>query len=135
MPNHVTNQLVIYAEGEGETQRILDAIKGELEVIDFAKIVPEPDNLFKDNLGSEQRADCVKKGIPTWYDWNISNWGTKWNAYCQSIQDDGYGVFTLQFDTAWSAPLPVIAALREMFPDAEIYGSWLEEGHQSAGVF
>ncbi len=22
-------------------------------------------------------------GAPTWYDWCISNWGTKWNAYCK----------------------------------------------------
>ena len=136
MPNHVTNVLEISADGDDELiERILKEIKGEKEYIDFAAIVPEPDNLFKDNLGSEDRKRCAEEGIPNWYDWNCDNWGTKWNAYDQSYEDLGYGCHQLTFDTAWSPPLPVIEALRTKYPDAYIAGHWVEEGHQSAGVF
>ena len=40
-------------------------------------------------------------GASSWYDWAIKNWGTKWNAYYQSIQRlEGKDI--IQFDTAWS---------------------------------
>ena len=136
MPNHVTNVLEISTDGDEELiTRILEEIKGEREHIDFATIVPEPDNLFTGNLGSKEREQCAVEGRPNWYDWNIENWGTKWNAYCQSHEDLGYGVHQITFDTAWTAPFPVIAALREKYPEAYFAGHWVEEGHQSAGVF
>ena len=137
MPNHVTNQLVLYSDKEGEAQRVIDEIGGEEEeiYIDFEKIIPPPDNMFRDNLGTKDREECARTGRPNWYDWQVENWGTKWNAYSQSIEDDGYGQFTLTFDTAWAAPEPIVAALKAKYPDVHFYGSWLEEGHQSAGVF
>jgi len=139
MPNHVTNQLVIYSDEEGEVQRILEEIKTvtdeEYRPLDFEKIIPHPDNLFTGNLGLNEREQCAREGRPNWYDWQIENWGTKWNAYDISVEDDGYGQVTITFDTAWTAPLPIIDALREKYPNAHFYGSWLEEGHQSAGVF
>ena len=50
-------------------------------------------------------------GAPTWYDWCISNWGTKWNAYGYSEDTiDYHDGDTLYFQTAWSAPHPVISA-------------------------
>jgi len=126
---------VIYTEKEGELDRILTEIKGENEVIDFATIIPEPGNLFKDGLDQVARNECKRKGIPNWYDWNIENWGTKWNAYCDRIEEQDGEHVLLIFETAWTAPLPIVAALKAKYPDAEIRGSWLEEGHQSAGVF
>jgi len=138
VPNHVTNIIELYSEEEGLVKRVLEEIKGDDEpdqYIDFAKIVPQPDNLFTDNLSTKNRDECVRKGIPNWYDWQVENWGTKWNAYAQSEPRLEYGTAVLQFDTAWAAPFPVIKALREKYPGLHVYGSWLEEGHQSAGVF
>jgi hypothetical protein len=37
-----------------------------------------------------------KYGYGTWYDWNVANWGTKWNAYDQCPPHE--------FNTAWSNP-------------------------------
>lgn len=46
-------------------------------------------------------------GIMDWYDWNIKNWGTKWNAYdFERISES-----EIKFETAWSAPHPVIERL------------------------
>ena len=41
---------------------------------------------------------------------------------------------TLVFQTAWCPPEPIVDKLREMFPDLEFYGVWIEEGYQSSGV-
>ena len=50
-------------------------------------------------------------------DFARDKWGTKWNAYSQLVDLD-QGVF--QFDTAWSCPEPVIKALSDLHPEAEI---------------
>jgi len=52
-------------------------------------------------------------GADNWYDWRNSNWGTKWNAYEQSMEDDNI----ICFDTAWCTPFEIIQELSFMFPD------------------
>jgi len=108
---------------------------GEKEVIDFEAIIPSPDNMFTGNLGDADREQCAREGRPNWYDWQVENWGTKWNAYEQSFCDNGYGELEVSFDTAWSAPFPIIAALREWDEIEWVGGNYVEEFCESAGVF
>lgn len=51
-------------------------------------------------------------------------WGTKWNAYDQSIDLDAG---ELSFDTAWSCPIPVLVALSTKHPEAEIVVRFADE--------
>jgi len=62
-------------------------------------------------------------GFPSWYEWSVSNWDTKWNAYGTSLEDSD----KLRFNTAWSAPHNVIKALSAKFPDHPILHSWADE--------
>jgi len=48
-------------------------------------------------------------GQLNWRDWNIKHWGTKSNAYSVKRVSDT----VLEFETAWSAPHPVIEKLAE----------------------
>ena len=59
-----------------------------------------------------------------WYDWNCTNWGTKWNSFDGCMEfDELYGdELKYTFDTAWSPPAPILMALKEKFPDLSI--SW-----------
>ena len=34
-------------------------------------------------LGASYLSNLEKYGYPTWYEWSIATWGTKWNAYDQ----------------------------------------------------
>ncbi len=61
-------------------------------------------------------------GFVGWYDFNCEKWGTKWNAYDIVTIEGG-----IQFDTAWSAPHPVITKLAEMFPNEKIEHLWADE--------
>jgi len=74
----------------------------------------------------EQEPDCVEKaqrsikayeetGYTDWYTWSEANWGTKWNAYYFSLEDDTNRL-EFSFDTAWTPPVPVLEKLREMWP-------------------
>lgn len=73
-----------------------------------------------------EEAQLTALGFRNWHDWSCQHWGTKWNA-CEAtvaIQSDGY--LEIRFDTAWTAPEPILAALRQKFPDLEI-NLWHED--------
>lgn len=90
MPNWVWNRIAITGEKEH-----LDALEKKLEnehtVFDFNAIIPRP---------SDQDDD--------WYNWNINNWGTKWDA-CDAEKDrEDDEHLTFRFNTAWSPPGNII---------------------------
>ena len=73
-----------------------------------------------------------------WYNWNVANWGTKWN--CGEVWHDRTteqiteaGRTSYNFDTAWSPAEPVIAALAEQFPKLAINHRYCEGGMGYAG--
>ena len=75
-------------------------------------------------------------GFDNWYDWRNHNWGTKWDIRgdCgNDIIDDDHCTFI--FQTAWSPPEPIVKKLQEMFPKLQIYGGYVGEGFEYAGVF
>lgn len=61
-----------------------------------------------------------------WYGWNISNWGTKWDASNVEMEthDD---MLTIRFDTAWSPPVEVLETLSTQHPELGIKLEWEEE--------
>lgn len=75
------------------------------------------------DLGKRAFNNIQNYGTPTWYEWSIANWDTKWNAYDCSYDKDR----TLFFHTAWSAPDKVIKALSEKYPDIQIGHIWADE--------
>ena len=112
MPNHVENHLtfdcsedrltvILQAIGRDEDSA-LDGQYG-IGTFDFNKVIPMPDDIYRGDLGPKEQKIYGKKN---WYDWSCWNWGTKWNSYGNSF--DGH---TLTFQTAWSAPHPVIKTL------------------------
>lgn len=62
-------------------------------------------------LGRKYLRNLADYGVTTWYDWNIANWGTKWNS-CDAVLEGNW----FKFDTAWNAPIPVFKKLSELFP-------------------
>ena len=73
-------------------------------------------------LGRVYAKNKLRYGSCTWYDWCVKNWGTKWNAY--EIKRFGN---TLIFETAWSAPVPIIKRISEMFPTINILHRFADE--------
>ena len=77
------------------------------------------------NLEEAQIAldNLEKYGHKDWYSWAIDAWDTKWNAYSQEdLGEDG-----ISFQTAWSNPLVVMAALSFKYPDAEFNVRYADE--------
>jgi hypothetical protein len=77
-------------------------------------------------------------GATNWYDWSVTNWGTKWGAYSHSHyrlswakkygEDDViYGRVDLRFETAWSQPTPIFQTIEERW-DVEVRAITQDEG-------
>ena len=152
MPNHCSNRVEIYVDNTFELDEIKKNLKGEETEFDFNKILPQPD--WKKTpltgeetswLGSDENLGEIgelpnEEGIfestgkhdQRWYDWNISNWDTKWNSWAVETEHDDDGLM-YYFTTAWSPPEKVILALREMYPEASITAFYDEPGVGIAG--
>lgn len=76
-------------------------------------------------VGSQALQNVVLFGSPDWYDWRCRNWGTKWNAYDIAAFDEDSD--TITFETAWSAPHPILEKLSQMFPEVCISHYWADE--------
>lgn len=83
MPNWVTNRIVFHGNQEN-IDKVLQYIKGNGSKIDFNKIIPMPDNIYRGDLGKRERE---LYGSNNWYDWSVANWGTKWNAQYSSLNN------------------------------------------------
>ena len=88
MPNWCSNTLTLSHESPEQITRAAEAFKrGEL----LNEFVPLP-----------------KDQEENWYDWHISNWGTKWDVGGKDygdpdVSEDGRSM-TVNFDSAWAPP-------------------------------
>jgi hypothetical protein len=99
---------------------------------DFESIIPMPDNIFRGNIGNQEKEHCKANNIPNWYDWSVENWGTKWNACDSVIERESDTFVRLMFSTAWSYPIPVMEKMFDMFPDIEFIVEAEEESEAFA---
>lgn len=112
--------------------------------LSFESITPTP----------ESEGDDKSNGIfPDWYAWRLENWGTKWDASFSgpfmglmasdeadldaTVEAQGVTltptVAVYKFDTAWGPPVPVTAAMAEMFPALKFSLRFGEPGGGFAG--
>jgi len=77
MANDVTNIIKFENIPQSKVTEIMEQIKNEREgigSIDFNKIIPMPDNIYKGDI--EGKA-YQKYGKNNWIDWSVEFWGTK----------------------------------------------------------
>ena len=75
------------------------------------------------NFGERLFNNIRNYGAPTWYEWSIQSWGTKWNAYDQERIDDN----AIKFLTAWSGVPGLIQELSGQFPDVTMSYTFADE--------
>ena len=81
------------------------------DVAEVAKLEAHLQFLDKRKKGESAEAGLFEYFVPrppeaedNWYDWNVSNWGTKWEASIYSWTKENDNSITINFDTAWSPP-------------------------------
>jgi hypothetical protein len=106
MPNWCHNHTTI--EGSQHTLQWLQEIE-----FDFNRIRPRPQE------------------VADWYDWNVTHWGTKWEARDVEFElnDDG---ITISYDTAWAPPVALLIYLSEQH-QLKITNYCVDEGYGFVG--
>jgi hypothetical protein len=94
-----------------------------------------------DQLSMEDRlAISMKHSSDGWYDWNVREWGTKWDACDVSLQDhiqEKEQYLHYSFSTAWSIPEGAFVEMVAQHPELEFDFSCEEEqgwGVEAVGV-
>jgi len=117
MPNWCLNKLTISHEDRSKVMEFVHAYK-EGKVCEH--YLPRPQD-------------------QDWYEWNISNWGTKWDI--GSDNNEAHGLkptvvgnqATMSFDSAWSPPVGLYEKLQELGFSVE--ATYFEPGMAYCGIW
>jgi len=141
MPNWVFNSLLIEAEPQ-----VISKIKAqvsapyECEHLDWQtnqpvkQMVEQPFsfwNIIKPtNLDAYHDKPGVKQDISQpdhWYNWNIRNWGVKWEAKEVYENESDESMLSYNFDTPWGVAENVMLELSRQYPTAKLSLEFEEE--------
>jgi len=133
MPNWCANRVEVYGTEEDIQKFKAYVSKGDLPM-SFDKISPLPEELKNTRSPSgEPNVDLINKyGADNWYDWQITNWGVKWDVSDIELEE-GEDYLTYRFDTPWGPPEGIHAMIRDEFPDISMSWFYDEPGMMMAG--
>ena len=124
MPNWCINKVTLVHQDTEVIQKLYDLIsagekKGDESLGLFSVFCPRP---------PEKEDD--------WYNWNVSNWGTKWDVPFDNVECSlgAKGVLTLDFQTAWAPPIEFYEYIAEN-NGFEVSAGYLEPGMAFCGHY
>jgi hypothetical protein len=89
-----------------------------------------------DKEADQGRSNVEKHGHVSWYEWNVENWGTKWD--CCEVQaaawEDGDDEWILHFETAWSPPITFLETVSQQYGQLEFHLEYYDEGIMFIGT-
>lgn len=126
MPNHVINEIRLHGVPLEKAKALM---LDEAQSVDFSILLPLPLNFWPGSVGSQH-----EKAFPgTHLAAARGTWGTKWNAYGETIITEDGSDTIVSFKTAWSHPRGWTCALFNTLK-CRITAKWLSEGGWSAHV-
>ena len=144
MPNWCANYLTFMGSQE-EIDKLRDYVsrtetteKGPVFYpFSFEAILPCPPELHQHNapqIDTDLGKQFIEKyGASDWYQWQVNNWGTKWdssNSYLDYHDEESAYWY---FSTAWCPPEGIYQELASRFPNLSISWFYDEPGMQIAG--
>lgn len=132
MPNWCNNSITLRHKDPAMIDRAFKALTDARLLQEF---VPCPQPLLDTMAGSFGDADSQREleerqaknldtyGAKDWYDWNVANWGTKWDVGGSDGVIDRVDPNTLQasFDSAWAPPCAAYERLAALGFDITAY--------------
>lgn len=145
MPNWVFNHLTIEGSEEDINKvkaqvgavvkrkyKGADEVDEEIDeepIFSFMNILPPPEDKLDEYHAVHGYAEGGKTGDTeyNWYNFNVREWGTKWDARDVDLLEEHKTSLHYKFDTAWSPPTPVIEKLAQQNPNLTITLEYREE--------
>ena len=139
MPNWCNNGITLRHADPAMIDRVVKGKEGLL-----MEFIPTPQELVDTVAGfmgedkraaheAQQRANIEKYGFKDWYDWNVANWGTKWDFSLENIERVDDNTVTAAFDSAWAPPIDAYVKLCAL--GFEIEALYYEPGMAFVGKF
>jgi hypothetical protein len=156
MPNWVSNTLTVSSNGKLDNPEMIEFLslvgidvpqgwvendKGEQTELryddnggfSFLAFVSPPADKIEEYYGTHgwKNGEEVGNTEINWYNWNLSNWGCKWD--CSEVciwteeSEDNSSFFQVQFSTPWSPPEAFLKTLMNKFPSLDMTLNWEEE--------
>jgi hypothetical protein len=127
MPNWCSNGITIKHKDPAMIERVLKGKDGLL-----MEFVPTPKDLIDTVSGwmgedkqaaheAQQAANIAKHGYKDWYDWNVNNWGTKWDISFDSVERVDANTVSGSFESAWAPPIGAYEKLVDMGFEIEAF--------------
>ena len=145
MPNWVYNTVSVHGAPDDVKAFMDKASKprpyldgGETTMVEkgfsFWNFIAPPEDKWELYFGTSGWVDGERVGDPdwNWYEWNIDNWGCKWDAGEAEVDYDGENFMKISFETPWDAPREVINAICNQHKELII--TWHFEEEQGWGA-
>lgn len=108
----------------------------EKAVADYEKSKEENNRygLFSRPITPDESDSLIDKyGTNNWFDWCVSEWGSKWGAYDiylfeEDDTKDGEKIIVLGFTSAWSPPIHLIERISENYQELHFRLDYYEGG-------
>ena len=105
-------------------------VEGEKEAIDnFEAFLNEKNGKDWFNFFAPTPVELKEDG---WYEWNVSNWGCKWNCDAQDWTRDG-NTISFWFDSPWGPPVELYYKIEQA--GLTVKAEYMEEGMRFVGEF
>ena len=147
MPNWCYNRVSIYSENIDQVTELFDIFNNAEP---FNTLIPSPKwsetpnedgelPVLEEHKDSDGKVLFTTHKFPKsgktddrWYDWQINNWGTKWEPAEVDVEQCDEEL-EITFNTAWSPPEDICRAIRNQFPDVTVSWFYDEPSMEVAG--
>lgn len=119
MPNWCANGVTLRHADPAMIQRAAKALQEGNFLQEF---IPCPQELLDAVAnGQTNEALVAQHGYSSWYDFNIANWGTKWDVSSENVEIEDANTLSASFDSAWSPPIAAYERLMEQGFEIEAF--------------
>ena len=132
MPNWCENELIINSKDKIALEDFIKKCEGKTKTIDHnGKTKKVETTLLLNNL-----VPIPKRQEKNWYDWNIKNWGTKWEIDPDGLQrhKTNKNTYKYYFDTAWAPPCKWLETIGKLYPTIKFKLKYEEPGMGFKGI-
>jgi hypothetical protein len=127
MPNWCNNGITLRHKDPAMIDRVMNSKDGLL-----MEFLPTPQELVDTVAGfpgedqraaheAQMKSNIEKYGYKDWYDWNVANWGTKWDFELENVDREDANTVHGSFDSAWAPPVHAYEKLCAMGFEIEAY--------------
>jgi hypothetical protein len=134
MKDQLNTPFVDYIEATGDLAYSIKETKYSNPVFSFRNIIGPTDlEAYRKQPSFEDRGNDN-----SWYNWNLRNWGAKWDVavsdedkypetYMEDTEDEATASVYYHFNTAWGIPDEALTNLSSQYPDILFTLSYEEE--------